>query len=179
MKKLTTPLFATVLALATRLAAAEPESAFGLAPAPAPSIAPASPPPASSAPSSPGIPLIPDSTQSLEKPAQNPAQSQPDRTAAAEDKIKHRVEVRLARNKAERDPDLQALKAKGYAATTDFEQRKLFIAYFALLVERMGKVDPALKKEELDALRSQYASAFLQVRVSPTVDPATFHTKHN
>ena len=173
MKKLTTPLLATLLALSTRLGAADPDSAFGLAPSAAPQLAPAS------APAAPSIPLIPETLQPADKPDKGADQAQKDRTAVAEDKMKHRIQVRLARNKAEREPDLQALKAKAYAAPTDYEQRKLFIEYFTALAERMGKVDPALKKEEVEGLKSQYAGPYYQTRISPTVDPETFRTKHN
>lgn len=173
MKKLTTPLLATLLALSVRLTAAEPDSAFGLAPSAGPRLSPAPPPGA------PGIPLIPETVQPAEKPDKGADRPQKDRTAVAEDKMKHRIEVRLARNKAEREPDLQALKAKAYAARTDYEQRKLFIEYFTALADRMGKIDPALRKEEIEELKARYSGPYYQVRISPTVDPDTFRTKHN
>jgi len=176
MKKLTTPLFATLLALSVRLAAADPESAFGLAPSAAPQLAPA---PAPAAPASPSNPLIPESMPSADKPAKHADQPSRDRTAVAEDKLKHRIELREARNKAERDPGLQALLAQAYAAPTDFEQRKLFVDYFTLLADRMGKIDPALKKEEIEELKGKYAGPYFQTRISPTVNPATFRTKHD
>jgi hypothetical protein len=176
MKKLTTPLFATLLVLSVRLAAADPESAFGLAPSAAPQLAPAPPP---AVPAAPSIPLIPDSLPSVEKPAKAAGQPAHDRTAVAEDKLKHRIELRQARNKAENAPDLQALRAKAYAAPTDFEQRALFVEYFTSLAERMGRIDPALKKEEIEELKSRYAGQYYQTRISPTVNPATFRTKQN
>jgi len=174
MKKLTVPLLATLVALSPRLAAAEPESTFGLAPSPVPQLAPAP-----AAPSAPSIPLIPEAAPSLEKPAQATSLPQSDRTAVAEDKMKHKIELRQARNKAEGEPDLMALKAKALAAPTDYEQRKLFIDYFTALAERMGKFDPALKKEEITALKSLYTGQYIPSHVSPTIDPATFRTMHN
>ena len=93
--------------------------------------------------------------------------------------MKHKIELRQARNKAENEPDLQALLMKAYTAPTDFEQRKYFVDYFTGLAERMGKFDPALRKEEIEELKARYASGFYQTRISPTVNPETFRTKHD
>jgi hypothetical protein len=72
-----------------------------------------------------------------------------------------------------------ALKAQAIASPTDFEQRKHYIAYYTLLADRIGKIDPTIKKEEIDALRSTYAGQYLQNKITLTVDPATFRNKHN
>lgn len=179
MKKLTTSLFATLLALsaAGRLTAAEPESSFGLAPSTAPQIPPAS---------SPGLPLIPETPQqSLEKPVDQsggtdqpstkPAKPLGDKTAMAEDKMKKEIALRQAKTKAERDPAMQALFAQALAAHTDFEQRKLFHDYYNDLVDRIVKFcTTKLTKEEVDAMRALYTNRFEQVRIRPTIDPATF-----
>jgi hypothetical protein len=184
MNKLTTLLPATLLALACQLAAAEPESSFGLAPSSSPQLAPGTPQPAAApapaaaaaAPAS-SIPLIPDSLQPTEKP--KPPKMQGDRTALSEDKLKHKIEIRLAKNKAEREPDLIALKAQAYAAPTDFEQRALFTRYYKSLAERMGKMDRAILQPEIEELKARYSAEYYQFRISPTVDPETFRNKHN
>lgn len=178
MKKLTTPLLVTLLALsaASRLAAADPESSFGLAPSPAQQL----PPPAPSS-----IPLIPEApTQALEKPAgQSSSTDQPgtapakplgDKTAMEEDKLKKMIALRQAKTKAERDPALQAINHEALIAHTDFEQRKLFLDYYNGLVDRIAKFNPTMTKEEVATLRAQYTGRFIQVRLQPTIDPATF-----
>jgi hypothetical protein len=176
MKKLTTPLFAAALALVAsgQLASADPESAFGLAPSPAPALGP-TPAPAPS----PGLPLIPDSLQPADKPGTKPGatpgSTPKDRTTLTEDELKHRVILRLARAKAERDADLQALLDKAIAARTEYESRNWYIAYYTGLVDRMAKYEPSLKKEEIDQLKSHYTGPYFQVRIAPTIDPATFH----
>ena len=168
MKKLTTPLLTALLALSasSRLAAAEPESAFGLAPSAAPQIQP-------SAPSS--LPLIPESPEPLEKPAKadKPATATAtDRTAVAEDLLKKKIALRQARMKAERDPKLQAVWQQALDAKTDFEQRKIFIDYYTSLVDRIVKFNPGMTKAEIETLRTQYTGRFFQVRIAPTIDPA-------
>ena len=178
MKKLTTSLFATLLALSAsgRLSAAEPESSFGLAPSAAPQLP---------ATSSPGLPPIPEAPQqSLEKPVDRsggteqgtskPAKPLGDKTAMAEDKLKKEIALRQAKTKAERDPNLQAIYAQALAAHTDFEQRKLFLDYYNGLVERIVKFNPGMTKEEVDTMRALYTNRYLQVRIRPTIDPATF-----
>jgi len=185
MKKLTTPLLATLLALsaAGRLTAADPDSSFGLAPSAAPQLPQVNPAPApaSTAPLS----LIPEAPQqSLEKPTdpaaaatgEAAAKTKPlgDKTAAEEDKLKKKIVFRQAKTKAERDPELQAIYKRALAAPTDFEQRKLFIDYFNGLVDRIAKFNPKMTKEEVAALRAQYTGRFFQVRIAPTIDPATF-----
>jgi hypothetical protein len=102
-----------------------------------------------------------------------------DKTSVAEDELKKRILLRQARVKAEREPDLQALKTKALAARTDFEQRKVFIEYYTGLVERMGKFEPGLKKEDLDELKRMYTGRFVQTRLAPTIDPAIARAKHN
>ncbi|MEP6667844.1 MAG: hypothetical protein ABJF10_01745 [Chthoniobacter sp.] len=170
MNKLMTPLLATLLALATQLSAAEPESAFGLAPSATPQLQPAA------APSN--LPLIPEAPQPAEKAGKGDEPKGGDKTAMAEDKLKKKIALRQAKMKAERDPALQALKTQALEAPTDFEQRKLYIDYYTALVDRIVKFNPGMTKEEIDMLRGQYTGRFFQVRVEPTVDPATFRTKH-
>ncbi len=167
MKRLPTFLFATLLALSAsgKLAAADPESAFGLAPTP-----PAQNPPPQS------VPLIPDGLQPVEKPKDSTTK---DRTSMAEDKLRKRIQFRQVEAKVEREPDLQALKARAEAAPTDFEQRKLYIDYYTAFCDRMTKFDKTLKKEDVDALRVSYTGRFYQTRIAPTVDPATFRKNSN
>ncbi|TCO91996.1 hypothetical protein EV701_107278 [Chthoniobacter flavus] len=186
MKKLTTPLLATLFALsaAGRLTAADPDSAFGLAPSAAPQLPQVNPAPAPAPATS--LPLIPEAPQqSLEKPtnpaatatgdaATKAAKSLGDKTAAEEDKLKKKIALQQAKTKAARDPELQAIYKQALAAPTDFEQRKLFIDYYNGLVDRMAKFNPKLAKEEVAALRSQYTGRFFQTRIAPTIDPATF-----
>lgn len=182
MKKLTTPLLAAVLALSASagLSAAEPESAFGLAPATEPQILPAPATPESPS----NLPLIPETPDSVAKPKAGqssktaPGLPQGDKTAMAEDKTNKQIALRKAKNKAEREPDLMALKVQALEAPTDFEQRKIFIDYYTKLVDRIAKYsEPKLKKEDIDTLKSSYTGRFYQTRVAPTIDPATFRTQ--
>jgi len=170
MNKLTTPVIAAFLALAARLPAAEPESSFGLAPAAAPQLQPATPS---------NLPLIPEAPQAPEKADRPAVQPGGDKTAIAEDKLKKQIALRQAKMKAERDPALQAIKDQAIAAPTDFEQRKLFVDYYTALVDRIVKFNPGMTQAEIDELKSLYTRRFIQVRVAPTIDPATFRTKHN
>lgn len=170
MKKLTTPLLAALLALSAsaRLSAAEPESAFGLAPSAAPQVPP-------SAPSN--LPLIPESPEPIEKPSAKPSDGPAalpsgDKTSLAEDKLKKQIAMRQAKTKAERDPELIALKQQAIEAPTDFEQRKLFIDYYTRLVDRIAKFNPGMKKEDIELLKTSYTGRFFQVRIAPTIDPA-------
>jgi hypothetical protein len=174
MKTLTTPLLATLLVLSARLVAAEPESSFGLAPSPAPQLAPAS-----------NLPLIPEPVQPVEKPKGKAApageadKTRGDKTAMAEDKLKRNIQLRQAKTKAEREPALQALKAQALEASTDYEQRKLFIDYYTRLCDRIAKYDPALKKEDIATLKQNYTGRYLQTRIAPTIDPDSFRTQRN
>jgi len=169
MKTLTTPILATLLALSAsgRLAAADPESSFGLAPSAAPQLPQVNPS---------SLPLIPETPQqNLEKPRINPHQADiphGDKTSMAEDKLKITIALRQARIKAERDPALQAIYVKALAAHTDFEQRKLFIDYYNGLVDGIVKFNPGMTKEAVDELRNEYVSRFVQKRIAPTIDPA-------
>ncbi|HSI11937.1 MAG TPA: hypothetical protein VK961_07825 [Chthoniobacter sp.] len=173
--KLTTPLLATLLALSAsgRLTAAEPESSFGLAPATQQQL----PPPVNSS-----LPLIPESPEPIEKPSTKPGATQPalpsgDKTSLAEDHLKKHIALREAKTKAERDPALIALKQQAIEAPTDFEQRKLFIDYYSGLVLGIAKYNPSMTKEDIALLKAQYTGRFIQVRLAPTIDPATFRTQ--
>jgi hypothetical protein len=171
MKKLTTPLLATLVALSASagLSAAEPQSAFGLAPSAEPQLQPA--------PAPSNLPLIPETPEpSLVKPTTGGNTTKNtlptgDRTTMAEDKLKKQIALRQAVTKAERDPELVALKAQAIEAHTDFEQRKLFIDYFNRLAERIAKYNPGMKKEDIAALKEHYTGRFVQTRIAPTIDP--------
>ena len=189
MKRLTTSLFAalTVLFVPGQLLAADPDSSFGLAPSAAPQIpAPAVPqisaPPAEQTPASSATdsPLIPEVTPAAAPSTTDGTKAQyqgMNKTEVAEDKLHNRVQWRNATAKAERDPGLQAIKARALAARTDFEQRAIFVDYYNKLFDLIAKIDPTIKKEELDRKKGMYASRFVQGRVAPTIDPASFH--HN
>jgi hypothetical protein len=171
MKRLSTPLIATLLALCAsfRLPAAEPESSFGLAPSAAPQVQPSS-----------AIPLIPDAIDPATKPAK--AADQPmggDKTSVAEDRLKKRIQLRQVLTKVEREPDLQAIKVRALAARTDFEQRKIFLDYYTAFCDRIPKFDKTIPKEDIDALRTSYTARFYQSRISPTIDPAIARAQHN
>ncbi|MDR3405639.1 MAG: hypothetical protein P4L99_24300 [Chthoniobacter sp.] len=165
MNKLTTSLLAALLALSARLPAADPESSFGLAPSAAPQLQPAAPS---------NLPLIPETPEPADKAGKADDKPMSDKTAMAEDKLKKKIALRVAKMKAERDPKLQAIKDQAIAAPTDYEQRKLFVDYYTALIERIVKFNPGMTKEEIDLLRGQYTGRFIQARVAPTIDPATF-----
>jgi hypothetical protein len=177
MQKLTL-LTATALAaflLAGPVAVAEPESTLGLAPSASPQLQPDAPsaPPSSAPTDSPLIPqIVPGVTGKAQYKNMN-------KTEVSEDKLKKLVQWRVATAKAERDPNLQAIKARALVAKTDFEQRKIFIDYYNGLFDLIAKIDPTLTKEEVAQKKAIYASRFVQGRVAPTIDPAIARAARN
>ena len=175
MKRLTTLLFTTLAAFigAGQLAAAEPESSFGLAPSTAPQAAPTEPATDS--------PLIPEA---LSKPltkeeAKAAAYKGVDKTAAAEDKLDKLIELRVATAKAERDPGLQAIKARALVARTDYEQRAIYIDYYTKLYDLIAKIDPKIKKEDIEQKKAMHTARFFQTRVEPTSAPKVARSGQN
>ena len=187
MKRLTTLLSATLAAFFATcpLRAADPESSFGLAPSAAPQLpspsvtpAPATDAPSSTAPFSDVAP-VPEPAATPRKLTKEEEYAGMDKTAVAEDKLRKLIQIRVATAKAERDPDLQAIKARIPLARTDYEQRKIYIQYYTKLYDLIGKMDPKLKKEDLDIKRDQYNTRFIQGRVAPTIDPAVARAARN
>jgi hypothetical protein len=165
MKKLPAFLFATLLAATTslRLGAAEPSSAFGLTPSKPDTLLPEG---------QGGLPLIPDNLPSLDQPpATKEKKEKKSTTSDAEDALRERIKLRMAKTKAQSDPELQALWDSLAKARTDYEYREILTKYYTQLCARMGKIDKTLKKENLDALREAYLSNFDQTRIAPTVPP--------
>jgi len=178
MKRLTLFPFALLFALAasSRLAAADPQGSFGLAPAAPeplqPSQSPQTPQPSSD------VPLIPDGVQPADKAAAAAA-IKPNQTVLEDDNLHKRIKLRKALTKAQRDPGLQATLAKAYQVNTDFEQRKIFIDYYNGLCDLVRKIDPTLDHDSIEALRKVYTGRYYEARIAPTVDPATFRKKQN
>jgi hypothetical protein len=52
--------------------------------------------------------------------------------------------------------------------------RKLYIDYYNGICDLVAKIDPTITKGELDSLRNAYVGRYIQNRIEPTVDPATF-----
>jgi hypothetical protein len=178
MKRLTLFPFATLFALAasSQFAAADPQSAFGLAPT-SESLQPSQP--AQAPQPSTGNPLIPEAVQPLEKAAADAAKQKDNQTVIEDDKLHKRVKIRQALTKAQRDPHLQAIMARAYKVDTDFEQRQIFIDYYNGLCALVLKIDPTLNKDDVEAMRKLYTGRYYEARIAPTVDPATFRKKQN
>jgi hypothetical protein len=152
------PLFVTTAVFGQ--AAAEPASAFGLAPSAPPALAPGS-----------GGSLMPEGLPDLDKsPRKEGDKPSKDKTAVAEDALQSRIKVHNARIKALRDPAVQAEWNKSLLAKTDYEKREIMTNYYTLLCARMAKIDGTLEAQ-LAALKSGYLSAFEQTRIAPTVPP--------
>jgi hypothetical protein len=180
MKRLTILPLATLFALAIRLAAADPQSNFGLVPAPPESLQPSSP---GSAPS--GVPLIPDSLPATDKPSPEAGKAsgglektaRPNQTVVEEDKLHERIKYRKAMTRALRDPGLNAIKEQALNSKTDFEYRKHFIDYYNGLFNLVEKIDKTLNHDEMEVMRRACTGRYFQARMEPTVDPATFRKK--
>ena len=174
MKKLPPLVFAALLALSTagQWALAEPGSSFGLAPSAPPPVDPASP--------AAGLPLIPDSLTPPDKsakPGEPPKGA--DKTALAEDKLRKRIQIRQAEAKAERDPELQAIKARAAVAPTFYEQRNLYIDYYTKLCDRMAVIDKTILKADIETMKNSYTSRFIQNHIAPTIAPDVARAQHN
>lgn len=97
---------------------------------------------------------------------------QPNKTQAAEDEVKLRVQYRLAKNKALRDPAVQAAWHAAETARTDLEKREAMKRYYNLLNARIRKIDGSLGK--LATERQTGSTRRLeQTRIDPTepLDP--------
>lgn len=98
--------------------------------------------------------------------------SPPNKTQVAEDEVKQRIQYRLAKNKAMRDPAVQAALAAAESAKTDLEKREAMKRYYNLLNARIRKIDGSLGKlaEERQGLATRRLE---QTRIDPTepLDP--------
>lgn len=174
MKKLPAFLFATLLVTGAtlRLGAQEPQSAFGLTPAKPDSLLPEG---------QGGLPLIPESMPPLEKssPAakEKKEKEKKSATAAADDALRDRIKLRVAKTKAQSDPELQALWDSQFKARTDYEQREILTKYYTLLWARIAKLDKTIKKEEIESLKNRYLSSYDQTRIAPTEPPVAARTR--
>jgi hypothetical protein len=183
MKRLTIFPFAMLFALAAsaRLAAADPQSNFGLAPTPPDSLQPASLSPAA-APAPSGVPLIPDALPAADKPSAEAGKSsgglektaKPNQTVVEEDKLHKRIQYRKAMTKALRDPGLNAIKETALKSKTDFEYRKHFIEYYNGLFDLLEKIDKTLDHDEMETMRKACTGRYYEARIQGAVDPATF-----
>ena len=175
MKRLPTLLSTAFAALfATgQLSAADPQSSFGLAPSAPP------PAPAETTSDSPLIPEIAPTKPLTREEAKAAAYKGMNKTEVSEDKLRQRIQWRAATAKAERDPGLQAIKAKALAARTDYEQRQIFIDYYTKFFDLVAKIDPKLPKAEIDTKKAMYTARFTQGRVAPTIDPAVARAARN
>jgi len=165
MKKLPALFLVTILAASapTWLRSAEPTSAFGLTPAKPDSLLPEG---------QGGLPLIPENMPALDQSAFKEKKEKKSSTSAAEDALRDRIKFRAAKSKAQSDPELQAIWDSTFKARTDYEQREIYTKYYTLLCERIGQIDKTIKKEELEALKGRYLSAYDQTRIAPT-EPTT------
>ena len=181
MKRLTFFPFAMLFAFAAsaRLAAADPQSNFGLAPTLPQSLQPA---PASPAPAPAGVPLIPDALPAADKPSPEAGKAhgglektdKPNQTVLEEDKLHKRIQYRKAMTKALRDPGLNAIKETALKSKTDFEYRKHFVDYYNGLFDLVEKIDKTLDHDEMEAMRKSCTARYFESRIQGAVDPATF-----
>jgi hypothetical protein len=183
MKRLTIFPFAMLFALAVsaRLAAADPQSNFGLAPTPPDSLQPAPLSPAT-APAPSGVPLIPESLSPADRPSPEAGKAhgglektdKPNQTVIEEDKLHERVKYRKAMTQALRDPKLNAIKETALRSKTDFEYRKHLIDYYNGLFDLLEKIDKTLNHDEMEVMRRACTNRYLESRIQGTIDPASF-----
>ncbi len=163
MKKLPALLLATFFAASVPAwpQAAEPPSAFGLTPAKPDSLLPEG---------QGGLPLIPENMPALEQKASEFKEKAEKKsaTSAAEDALRDRIKLRVAKTKAQSDPELQEIWASTFKAKTDQEQRDIYTKYYTLLCERIAKIDKTIKKEDIAALKNGYLTSYDQTRIAPT-----------
>ncbi len=174
MKKLTSLLASLCVALPCALAkdkapAPAPEKPLQLAPEPAPTdilipenIPQTSKPQGSAIPQ----PMAPAS-RSNSSSAVAPTRTKPNKTQIAEDEVKQRIQYRLAKNKAVRDPAVQSAWDDAEQAKTDLEKREALKRYYTLLNARIRKIDGSLSKVAIE--RQTLATRRLdQTRIDPT-----------
>jgi hypothetical protein len=122
--------------------------------------------------------LIPNELPQIPKPAPiaiGPATSRaarPSKTQVAEDAVKQRIQYRLAKNKAVRDPAVVAALETAQRAKTDLEKREAMKRYYTLLNARIRKIDGSVAKVARE--REEYSTRRLeQTRIDPTepLDP--------
>lgn len=106
----------------------------------------------------------------IPQPSSNPSsstRSKPSKTQVAEDEVKQRIQYRLAKNKAVRDPAVQAAWDEAEQAKTDLEKREAMKRYYTLLNARIRKIDSSLSKVAIE--RQTDATRRLgQTRIDPT-----------
>lgn len=162
MNKLPVFIFATLLAAAApaHLFAQE----FGLTPTRPDSLLPEG---------GSALPLIPEAMPTLERSPEerSPKREKKSATEEAEDAVRDRIKLREAKNKAQNEPDLQALWDSQFKARTDFEQRAILTEYYTRLWARIAKLDKSLKPAEIEALKRRYISQYAQTRIAPTEPP--------
>jgi hypothetical protein len=160
MNNLSASFFAVLLASIAplRLSAVEPASPFGLTPGNPNSLLPEG---------EGGLPLIPNEMPPLDVEKKEKKSA----TSLADDALRERIKLRLAKSKAQGDAELQALWDSSLKARTDFEQREILTKYYTLLCARIAKIDKTLSKETIDTLRAGYLSRYDQTRIAPTVPP--------
>jgi type IV secretory pathway VirB10-like protein len=102
-----------------------------------------------------------------------PAAPKPSKTQVAEDEVKQRVQYRLAKNKAVRDPAVQAAWESAEKARTDLEKREAMTRYYTLLNARIRKIDGSLSKLTVERFGNA-TRRLQQTRIDPTepLDPA-------
>ncbi len=153
--------------------AAPAEKPLQLAPEPAPTDflipdnIPQNPKPRGSA-----IPQPSSSRSSSSSSSSAPARPKTNKTTAAEEDVKQRIQYRLAKNKAVRDPAVLAALEAAEKAKTDLEKREAMKRYYALLNARILKIDGSLSKSATE--RKTYSTRRLdQTRIDPTepLDP--------
>ena len=116
-----------------------------------------------------GLPLIPE----LPQPDKAPKEKKT-RASAAEDALRDQIKLRVAKTKAQEDPELQAIWDSHYKARTDYEQRKILTRYYTLLCDRIAKLDKTIKPDVVEALRVSYFNDYTQNRITPSEQPKDY-----
>lgn len=96
----------------------------------------------------------------------------PSKTQIAEDEVKQRIQYRLAKNKAVREPAVQAAWDEAQRAKTDLEKREAMRRYYTLLNARIRKIDGSLSKLTVER-QTDATRRLQQTRIDPTepLDP--------
>ncbi len=144
-----------------------------IAPAPAATPAPVPPlfPTPGEVPTAPSTKLSRDTqTTFVKPPSMITKKEKPSRTEDAENDLLQQIHFREARTKAMADPAVVAALAKAHAAPTDYEQREGVKHYYALLFDRMAKIDNSFPTLIAEARRVAMTRE-TQSKLQPTVRP--------
>lgn len=120
-----------------------------------------------------GIGLIPETLEPVPKPKGGREVTEPDsdqkidKTTAAQDELKAKIDLREAKTKAERDPKVQEQWELSKTAKTPLQRREALTAYYKLLYGKAAKLAPSVAKQA-NTERDQLIRRMAQTRIAPT-----------